>query len=105
MSETFKRNKEDFTCEQCGFFVVGSGYTNHCPKCLYSKHVDINPGDRKSTCGGKMKPIRVEGTEKEYIITHKCLICGHLKRNKVSKEDSIDELAKVAKNSANDRKI
>ena len=26
--------------------MKGNGYTNHCPKCLWSKHVDINPGDR-----------------------------------------------------------
>ena len=31
-------------------------YTNHCPRCLYSKHVDINPGDRAEQCDGMMEP-------------------------------------------------
>ncbi|HCR42265.1 TPA: hypothetical protein DIV45_02815, partial [Patescibacteria group bacterium] len=38
--KNFIRTKEDFTCENCGHRVKGSGYTNHCPKCLYSQHVD-----------------------------------------------------------------
>src|SRR3989338_8156335 len=47
-SRRFQRTKEDFTCERCGFFVRGSGYTNHCPQCLWSKHVDVNPGNRQA---------------------------------------------------------
>ena len=39
----FKRKKENFVCENCGAEVKGDGFTNHCPKCLYSKHVDIFP--------------------------------------------------------------
>ncbi len=97
MTKRFKKKTEDFNCEKCNFFVVGNGYTNHCPKCLFSKHVDNNPGDREAVCGGLMKPILVEGTQKEYIITHACAICGHKKRNKASNEDSIDELVKVIK--------
>ena len=45
----FERNREDFTCNNCELFVQGDGYTDHCPSCLYSKHVDINPGDRQAT--------------------------------------------------------
>ena len=56
----FQRTIEDFTCEQCNFAVKGNGYTNHCPKCLWSKHVDVNPGDRAATCGGLMEPIGAE---------------------------------------------
>ena len=43
---SFTRKVEDFTCEHCGREVHGNGYTNHCPHCLHSKHVDVNPGDR-----------------------------------------------------------
>ncbi|MEK7158524.1 MAG: RNHCP domain-containing protein, partial [Patescibacteria group bacterium] len=46
MSRTFQRRVEDFTCESCGAQVTGDGYTNHCPQCLVSKHVDVYPGDR-----------------------------------------------------------
>lgn len=39
---------EDFTCDVCGSFVKALGYTarDHCPNCLCSKHVDINPPER-----------------------------------------------------------
>jgi len=48
----FQKKKEDFKCEKCGREVIGTGYTNHCPDCLWSKHVDVNPGDRQSKCLG-----------------------------------------------------
>ena len=56
---TFIRKTEDFICENCGAVVVGNGYTNHCPVCLYSKHVDRSPGDRAAGCGGLMEPVAV----------------------------------------------
>ncbi len=86
----FQRTTEDFTCERCGFSVNGNGYTNHCPKCLWSKHVDINPGDRQATCQGLMEPLGVELKSEEYIILHHCVKCGFEKRNKASKDDSFD---------------
>ena len=59
MSKKFQRNIENFRCEHCEAFVIGDGYTNHCPQCLWSKHVDINPGDREELCNGMMKPVGV----------------------------------------------
>ena len=56
----FQRKKEDFICENCNKKVKGDGYTNHCPACLWSKHVDINPGDRLAECKGMMKPIGLD---------------------------------------------
>ena len=56
----FVRRREDFVCEHCGTKVVGDGYTNHCPKCLWSKHVDIMPGDRAEDCQGLMRPIDIK---------------------------------------------
>ncbi|HYC79501.1 MAG TPA: RNHCP domain-containing protein, partial [Candidatus Binatia bacterium] len=53
----FQRTPENFVCENCGTKVSGNGYTNHCPNCLYSKHVDNNPGDRLNKCHGLMEPI------------------------------------------------
>ncbi len=94
-AKRFKKTKEDFTCEKCGFFVEGNGYTNHCPKCLYSKHVDNNPGDRLSTCGGLMKPVRIEGEEGKYKVLHKCETCGYEKINKLADADDIDTVTKV----------
>ncbi len=93
---TFTRTTEDFVCEKCGFFVEGNGYTNHCPQCLWSKHVDISPGDREAKCGGLMEPIAVEKKGKEYTIIHKCTKCGFEKPNKAVKEDNFDMLVQVS---------
>jgi RNHCP domain len=79
---------------------VGNGYTNHCPKCLWSQHVDINPGDRSATCLGMMKPIGIENQKGEWVIIHECQICKYKKRNKVSSRDDIDVVAKIAKDVA-----
>lgn len=97
MRKNFIRKKEDFTCENCGFMVKGSGYTNHCPNCLYSKHVDLDiPGDRKSNCGGLMKPIGIEKKNEGYIILHQCEKCGAAKKNKSAKGDNFDEIIKIS---------
>jgi len=91
-SEKFIRKKEDFVCEHCGAEVSGNGYTNHCPKCLWSRHVDIFPGDRASDCGGMMRPVDVEMKRKKYVITHRCEECGYEKRNEAAEEDDFDQL-------------
>jgi hypothetical protein len=72
----FIKRVEDFLCEHCGFSVQGSGYTNHCPRCLWSKHVDVEPGDRAEACGGLMEPVRLEGSSPDYRIVHRCTRCG-----------------------------
>ena len=54
---------DSFTCKVCGRPVVsagaGSGHRNHCPNCLSSLHLDIEPGDREADCGGIMDPVGV----------------------------------------------
>lgn len=102
MPETKKFTKviEDFKCEKCGFAVTGSGFTNHCPKCLWSKHVDVNPGDRAAACGGLMEPIAVETVGGDHAITHRCEKCGHRKRNKAAADDDFEELLKIARRGA-----
>lgn len=94
MPKKFIKNKEDFICEHCGTAVVGSGYTNHCPVCLWSKHVDINPGDRAATCLGLMPPVKIELEKGEFIITNRCDKCGYEKRNKTAPADDLKVLLK-----------
>jgi Zn finger protein HypA/HybF involved in hydrogenase expression len=97
MSLKFQRNIENFKCENCGNEVVGNGYTNHCPKCLYSKHVDINPGDRASSCGGLMEPVSIEKKNGEERIIHRCKKCGFEKANKIQKDDNFDLIVEISK--------
>ena len=61
---------EKFTCFHCQTKVKPLGYTarDHCPNCLYSLHLDINPGDRKSTCKGILKPVGIEKSKKDRRI-------------------------------------
>lgn len=94
----FIRNKENFVCEKCGFEVEGDGFTNHCPECLWSKHVDIDPGDRANTCMGLMEPVGVLKKGREYSIRHKCTKCGFEKINKTSKNDSFQMIVQVSAN-------
>lgn len=93
---SFIRTKEDFVCENCGTAVKGSGYTNHCPNCLWSKHVDIDPGDRGADCGGLMKPIALEKRGEVFMIVHQCEGCGFKRLNKAEKGDSFNELIKIS---------
>jgi len=93
----FQRTVEDFVCEHCGAAVKGTGYTNHCPRCLWSKHVDLNPGDRAASCGGPMQPLRVEGGTPEYVIVHRCVTCGIERRVRAASGDSPDALIALAR--------
>ena len=99
-TKKFKRTIEDFRCGECGATVRGNGFTNHCPWCLWSKHVDNNPGDREAFCDGMMTPIQIEKEGEEYIITHKCKRCGHEKRNKTAPEDDFEVVVRIAKKQA-----
>jgi hypothetical protein len=96
MTKNFIKRQEDFTCEVCKTKVKGTGYTNHCPNCLYSKHVDeLVPGDRQSGCGGLMEPVRAETEKGEFILIHKCRKCGKKTRNIKAGEDNFEEILKL----------
>jgi rubrerythrin len=100
MGLTFQKNIEHFVCEHCGREVKGNGYTNHCPACLWSKHVDVHPGDRAAQCGGMMKPVSIETKAGEHVIVHRCIVCGYEKRNKVQKEDDFQKVLAISANRA-----
>ena len=88
-------------CENCGTLVRGDGYTNHCPECLYSKHVDNNPGDRLNDCGGLMKPIGAFLRKQEWLLRQECQKCGEVRVIRAREEDSKEALEKVIKDKIN----
>ena len=96
MARNFQRTVEDFTCSNCHRPVVGDGYTNHCPHCLWSQHVDNKPGDREHGCRGQMEPIGVIQKHGNYRLKHRCLRCGVEKFVNSSPNDSFEMLLKVA---------
>lgn len=92
---------DSFTCKVCGRLVVptgaGSEHRNHCPNCLHSLHVDIEPGDRESDCGGIMEPIAVWVRNKgEWAIIHRCRRCGALSSNRIAADDNPMKLMSIA---------
>ncbi len=94
----FLRVKEDFGCEVCGNTVIGDGYTDHCPKCLWGKHVDKDiPGDRASECGGLLEPISALYQNGRFKITYKCQSCGYIFRVREGEEDDRKQLIALAR--------
>ena len=85
------RTNHGFVCEHCGFSVLPlkeGGFRNHCPRCLWSKHVDLVPGDRLSSCGGLMVPVALESDAKRgWMIVHQCIRCGFRRRNRTALDD------------------
>lgn len=91
-----KKGNEGFICENCGEKispVTNGSYRNHCPICLYSKHVDIVPGDRLNECEGLMKPIGIRHKPgKGFQIIHRCLKCEEEKANIVAENTIQNDL-------------
>ncbi|MDD2785358.1 MAG: RNHCP domain-containing protein [Patescibacteria group bacterium] len=97
MPQHMKLRKEDFVCEHCGTEVHGNGRTNHCPNCIWSKHMDEVPGDRMSLCRGAMKPIGVWVKMGEIVrVEHKCQKCNFSRFAPVLPEDNREELIKIS---------
>ncbi len=95
---------ESFKCRQCGFFVTvnreisGVNNRNHCPRCLYSRHVDLfTPGDRRADCMSRMGPIGLtqKQVQKRYgskdqgelMLVHRCTGCGKYSINRIAADD------------------
>ena len=93
----FTRRVEDFTCVHCGALNRGDGYTNHCRRCLHSRHVDVEPGDRAADCGGLMEPVEVHVRADRVSLVHRCVDCGHRHRCRVSAGDDMDAVLAIAR--------
>ena len=112
MALTIKTNNVDFNCKQCGYyvtslrFVSGVNHRNHCPICLYSRHLDLfHAGDRLSACKGMMAPVGLtvkKSPDKyghpymgELMLVHQCVHCGTLSINRIAADDDPVSLLKV----------
>lgn len=94
-----QQSDESFACGHCGQRIgplpSGGRNRNHCPFCLYSRHVDAErSGDRASPCRGMMEPIGVfERPNGEEVIVHRCLVCGFERFNRVGADDDEAQVA------------
>jgi DNA-directed RNA polymerase subunit RPC12/RpoP len=90
---------EEFICENCHKNVSKLNYTarDHCPYCLCSKHVDINPGDRMNKCLGILKPIGIEKFKNSYKIIYRCEKCKKNHKNIMANDDNMDLIIELSK--------
>ena len=95
----FNKLDEGFICENCNKEIKPLVYSSrdHCPYCLYSKHVDINPGDRKNTCRGLLKPIEIEKYKDTYKIIYQCEKCKEKHKNIIATDDDINKIIEISK--------
>lgn len=89
---------EEFTCDNCHIKVNKLKYTarDHCPNCLYSKHIDNMPGDRSNNCHGLMIPIGIEKYKNTYKIIYKCNKCHQIHKNIMASDDNYDLIIKLS---------
>ncbi len=100
-NKRFTMIDEPFECLVCGSMVSPLNYTarDHCPMCLSSLHIDINPGDRACDCHGVLEAIAIEKGPKDTLkIVYKCNACGMIKRNKAASDDNFDRILEIMSN-------
>ena len=89
----FTKINEQFSCANCGYNVpiARSTCRDHCPKCLWSLHVDVNPGDRASNCGGLLEPKSYSANPKKgWMIHYLCRKCGMQRVNRFLENDAFE---------------
>lgn len=112
-----KTMSNTFVCENCRKEVatdgqIGTKNRNHCPSCLFSKHVDNLPGDRGAACGGLMQPIgltlKQEGVDKygeekigELMLIHRCKKDNKISINRIAADDAPEKILQILENSKN----
>lgn len=101
----FVRRRENFVCEHCGTEVTGDGYTDHCPQCLWGKHVDDQiPGDRAAECRALMEPMETSYEKGEFRIFYRCTGCKHTFTVWANKDDNRELLVQLTSVSGNKSK-
>jgi hypothetical protein len=101
MSHKSRIEHHGFTCIRCNYQSpaqsFGTRHRNHCPCCLWSRHVDEEPGDRAAACREAMEPIAIEvRRDGEWAIIHRCVACGAIKTNRIAGDDHERSLLALA---------
>ena len=86
-------SSDAFLCQHCSTTVPGdvpgTQHRNHCPNCLWSLHVDLRTGDRRSGCQGAMEPIGIATRyDGEWMLLHRCRDCGMIRMNRIAGDDN-----------------
>jgi Zn finger protein HypA/HybF involved in hydrogenase expression len=98
----FRSMKNEIRCAHCdrsfSLRAPGTKQRNHCPYCLWSKHLDDRlPGDRRARCHGPMEPIAVSlRPDGEWLILHRCKDCHTIHANRIAGDDNAVRLLAIA---------
>lgn len=91
---------QEFRCIRCRRMVnmeaLGTAHRNHCPNCLWSRHLDVAPGDRRADCGARMEPVAIAVSGGEWTVIHRCVGCDVLHSNRVAGDDNLVVLMALA---------
>ena len=108
----------DFRCVNCGTLVSsmqmlsGVNNRNHCPYCLWSRHLDLySSGDRLSACKAGMKPVGLTMKKSrnkyqlsprgELMLVHICTDCESISINRIAADDDPEAVLEVFRDSLN----
>jgi hypothetical protein len=112
LARKLSEESHGFKCAQCHNFVSAEAFTsgvqnrNHCPYCLWSRHIDLyKAGDRLAACKGQMEPVglTLKQTLKKYarpasgelMLIHYCIECGKVSINRIAADDVPETLFEV----------
>jgi hypothetical protein len=101
-----------FRCRRCNALVTtqskhsGVKNRNHCPYCLWSRHVDLlQAGDRLSACKAPMEPIGLAMKQRvtkygsrssgELMLIHRCEACDKYSINRIAADDISEKLLEI----------
>ncbi len=99
--DSSRSREATFTCVRCKHSVAlasfGTKHRNHCPVCLWSRHLDDQPGDRRCACREAMEPVAIEVRRGgEWAIVHRCTGCNALRANRIAGDDHALSLLTLA---------
>jgi hypothetical protein len=109
--------EQGFTCRHCSLYVscdpalAGVQNRNHCPYCLWSRHLDWRvAGDRLAGCRAAMQPIGLTikrsrnkyagARDGELMLIHRCTICAKVAINRIAADDYAAAIVQILDSSA-----
>jgi hypothetical protein len=101
-----------FKCGHCHVFISaeailsGVNNRNHCPYCLWSKHLDLyQAGDRLAACKSLMRPVglALKRTRNKYgvraagelMLVHLCVDCEKVSLNRIAADDIVERVWEI----------
>ena len=110
-------DEQGFICRHCALYVPcdpalsGVQNRNHCPYCLWSRHLDWRvAGDRLAGCRAAMQPIGLTikrsrtkyagARDGELMLIHRCTICAKLAINRIAADDWAAAIMQIFDSSA-----